>query len=249
MTLATAFAAHLTGPSPAATEALAAAGLETEVSLLRSYARGDREVDAGVLLPGWSGRRCTAGPQPPKDAEAGELWFDIGELTAMLLVPRPAEELAELPPHLRERLTPFVSWLSVAPAASWQLTGWADAVGRPDPATAGLSARDAADYAGYFGKAMANAGDWRALAQTFPKSVAEQLWAHPEPEFAGYVEEGVARVLPRDRALAGPAEDEDEDDFEDELVDEGSRLPGVRMRTHVSTQLGLLDTGRWPRSS
>ena len=257
MTLSTAFATYLAGPPRAGAGALAdelaAAGLSTAAGLLRSWAHGESEA----VLADWPGQRCSIGARLPAGAAAGELWFDVGELSLMLLVPRPADELAELPPQVRDRLTPFVSWLAVAPVAAWQVRGWAGAVGRADPVAAeapddqavtGLRGLDAAAYAGYFGKAMATADDWHAVVKAVGGALLDRLWPGDEPELAGYVEEGVVRVFARDLA---PVDAEDDEPADDELEDEATPLKGVRVRTHVATQLGLFDsapaTGRWPR--
>jgi hypothetical protein len=266
VSLATAFAAYLRQPPRGAADAFAAnlesAGLSAAASLLRTYAaKGDTDADAGELLPGRSDRRCAIGSRPPADCAPGDVWFDVGEVIPMLLVPRPLDELAELSAHHLQRLTPYVSWLSIAPAAVWQVRGWALATGggqlasdQPEHAPAtGLRALEARAYAGYFGKSMADTEDWNAVARAFPRPVVERLWPDDESELGGYVEEGVVCVLRRDVALHDPDGSDLVDlDDECELEDETTPLPGVRLRTHVSTQLGLFDsspsTGRWPRT-
>ena len=267
MSLATGFAAYLSRPLDTMHEfaaQLESAGLSTAAMLLGTCAKqGHAETDAGSVLTAWSGRRCSIGPRPPPDCVAGDVWFDIGELTAMVLLPRPPEELVDLPAGPRERLTPYVSWLSTVPAAVWQVRGWVLATGGRErmpngpperaPAT-GLPAREAHEYAAYFGKSMADAHDWYAVTRAFPRPVPEQLWPDDEPELGGYVEEGVVRVLRREDAMHQEPHVEDAEETENghELEDESTPLEGVRVRTHVSTQLGLFDsspsTGRWPRT-
>jgi hypothetical protein len=252
MTLGSAFAAYLSDQSIAAALADELAGqLPGPAALLRMSDAGPTSVDGALLDPCWAGRRCHVGTAPPDDAAAGDLWFDPVEVVGMLLVPRPAEEYASWPAAVRERMTPTVSWLSVSPARTWQVRGWAEASGTaivlgdaPDQApVTGLSGWAAGRYTTFFGKALADRFDWTAVYELGP-DVARVLWPEDSgPELAGYVGEGEVLVLDREHALV-PDDDEDDDDEDDDgdddFQDDAEPLTGVTFRTHVSSQQGLL---------
>ncbi len=261
MTVAAAFAAYLADPARygGLVRALDSAGLEGQAALLRAFqADGAGSADGSLLGPAWAGRRCGLGLTPPAEAAGSDLWFDPVEVAVMILVPRPAAQYAAWPAPVRQRMTPFVSWLAIARTSAWQVRGWADVaggtgvpadLGDTEPAT-GLSGRTAKDYAAYFGKGLADAFDWRAVAAM--GSVAVRLWPDNTPELMGYVGEGEVSVLLRDQALSSAeddeADDEEEEEEEEGFLDDATPLPGVAVRTHVSSQLGLFgDRLEWGR--
>lgn len=258
MTLSAAFASHLVDPS--STEGLAdelsSAALDRDAELLRRFAvDGVHTIDGEFASRQWAGHPCHLGVTPPDDAMGGDIWFDVVEVVAMMLIPRPPAVVASWPAAVRERMTANVSWLSVAPVAGWQVAGWASASGTDvegvgsvgtRPAT-GLSGWTASRYATFFGKASADRFDWAAVHE-MPAAVAASLW-HVEagPELVGYIGEGRVLVLDREQSIiAGNDSADDADDageLDQEFVDDAEPLVGVRFRTHVSSQVGLIETG------
>jgi len=259
MSVAAAFAAYLSDPASYRdlVHALDSAGLKGQAALLRAFqADGTDSADGSVLSQSWAGRRCALGIAPPREAVGGDLWFDPVEVAVMILVPRSAGQYAAWPSPVQQRMTRFVSWLAIARTSAWQVRGWAEVSGRADvpvdldgtgPAT-GLSGQAANAYAAYFGKGLADALDWRAVAALGP--VAARLWPDNVPEFVGYVGEGEVSVLRKDQALSAGEDDEQDGNGEDDaFLDDVTSLSGVAFRTHVSSQLGLVgDRSRWSRA-
>lgn len=253
--MATAFAAYLIEPGHyrVLVRALDSAGLDGQGALLRAYwADGADSADGTLLGSVWAGRQCALGLTPPADAAGGDLWFDPVEVSVMVLVPWPAEQYAAWPMHVRQRMTRYVSWLSIDRTSAWQVRGWADAtggtgvpaeLGNTGPAL-GLSGQTADSYARYFGKTFATYFAWRAVAAM--GSLGERLWPDNTPELTGYGNEGEVTVHRRDQALS--PEDDDEADDDDGIFGDWPPLPGVAFRTQISNQLGLFnDRSRWGR--
>lgn len=90
-------------------ELLPAVNLVDEANALKTYleqgSKGIYTMQQGV----WAGRRCYVGPYPPAQAEFGDLWFDVVELTPMVLVP-----------NLEKQSKDVISWLAVHPVYMWQ---------------------------------------------------------------------------------------------------------------------------------
>lgn len=246
------FAAHLVQPSgpprPALLEALTEAGDGVAAIL----AQVDDERRWRLLPPAagvWQGRRWWADPRPPSDGRAGDVWFDTRELTLCLLLPRPEHTLIGADDYWRARMTPFESWLAVRPTSVWQYRGYCRATGRPAPTVAddlaatepvrGLRGAEADDYCEFFGKAPATAFDWEAAAAFCTPAEATALWLDDGRELGGYAMEDAVVVLDREHALS--AEPGGTDRAEKHLVDDGMPLPDVRFRTHVQSQIGILE--------
>ncbi len=209
------------------------------------------QLSAHTLAPEMSpllGRRCWVNSMPPAEAFGGELWFDTVEVAMAILVPRPAREVEAFSADEALYMTPNVSWLSVRPARVWQLLGFYAAVGyelhRPlgpeSHHAMGPSGYEADRYATFFGKSLATWESWWAAAAAFDQPALDALWPLCTPELGGYAQEDRLVAMNRCRALspdpdptaAFPTE-------ERHLVEEAQWLPGVRLRTEVSCQLGL----------
>jgi hypothetical protein len=259
MSVAAAFAAYLRDPASYGNlvHELDSAGLNGQAAFLRAFqADGAVSADGGELGPEWTGRRCALGIAPPQEAVDGDLWFDPVEVAVMILVPRPSRQYAAWPLPVQQRMTRFVSWLAIARTTAWQVRGWTDAASAEveipaeladtEPAT-GLSGWEANAYAAYFGKSLADAFDWQAVAAM--GSEAARLWPDNSSELIGYVGEGEVSVLSKDRALSADEDDEEDANGEDNgFLADATPLPGVAFRTHISSQLGLLtDRSRWNR--
>ncbi|HLP88840.1 MAG TPA: hypothetical protein VK184_09670 [Nostocaceae cyanobacterium] len=84
-------------------------GLQNEAKLLTAYFdQGIQKID-NFQTDIWGQRRCFIGKFLPENAEIGDIWFDIVELTPMILIPSPYSPLIEM----RE-------WVSIRPVYTWQ---------------------------------------------------------------------------------------------------------------------------------
>jgi hypothetical protein len=97
------------GVGRALAQVLHQTGLYDDSQLLAAYCdRGSHlisELKWGIL----GKRRCFVGTNLPLEADSGDLWFDVVELTPMLLVP--AQNASSI--DMRE-------WISIHPAYIWQ---------------------------------------------------------------------------------------------------------------------------------
>jgi hypothetical protein len=84
-------------------------GLQNEAQLLTTYfEQGIQKID-NFQTEIWGQRRCFIGKDLPENAEIGDMWFDIVELTPMVLIPSvyiPSIEMRE--------------WISIHPVYAWQ---------------------------------------------------------------------------------------------------------------------------------
>lgn len=85
-------------------------GLHGEGQALEAYCKHNFQVIHDFEDSTWGKRRCFIGPDLPSQAEPGDLWFDIVELTSMILVPAPHTPMAAA---MRE-------WVSTHPVYVWQ---------------------------------------------------------------------------------------------------------------------------------
>jgi hypothetical protein len=157
----------------------------------------------------WRGRPIWLGPQLPPVPQAGQLWFDTVELTAMVLLPREPPE-ADWHPDAVARWTPFVGWLATRPVTVWQyraflalvrfVSGEADATSfkghdpvrilDDDPDTAPvtrLTAAEAKDFAMWMGKQLPSQDMWQIARGLMPNAI-DVLWGQPRKEWIGYPE-------------------------------------------------------------
>ncbi|MBO0859167.1 MAG: hypothetical protein J2P21_11955 [Chloracidobacterium sp.] len=157
--------------------ALNYSGFHNESFALRKYLESQAEgADQPVEL-NWGPRKCYVGINLPPKPNPGDVWFDIVELTPMILIP------------LKSNIHPPSVWLAMHPVYEWQFKGFLGCVklGRKrieleHPADY-LSAKrfndlggknyitdvyhdEALAYAGWFGKILSGQDDLR-YAKTF----------------------------------------------------------------------------------
>ncbi|KLL11068.1 hypothetical protein FrCorBMG51_13685 [Protofrankia coriariae] len=231
-------------------------GLYLERDLLQARRDGlARRLPAPESAGIWSGRRCWLGWYPPdtSEASAGDLWFDPVEISLMVLIPQTQEDLAELaalPPRFLARQTPFVGWVSVRQMAVWQAMGCSLVAGRdllvdtdagpPHAAVAGVPPALAWDIALFLGKATCDPDYWEAAHEALSAEELTDMWPDDAPEHAGEVNSGFWIVVGRDDVLAGTPWDNDlGDSFP--YLHASYPAPGVRFRTAVSSQLGIIN--------
>ncbi|WP_322779203.1 hypothetical protein [Frankia sp. Cas4] len=235
--------------------ALDSNGLLLERDLMQTH-RGSQAgwvptpKSAGV----WNGRRCWLGWYPPNlnEVSAGDLWFDPVEISLMIIIPRsPADlaELAALPPRFLARQTPFAGWIAIRQMAVWQAVGYSLLTGHdlridteassPAAAVAGVSPALAQDVSLFFGKGTCDPEYWEATHEAFSKNELADLWREDAPEHGGEENSGFWIVVERADAMAGLPWTQPADGFP--YLDEPFPAPGVRFRTAVSTQIGIID--------
>jgi hypothetical protein len=250
-----------TRPTPALVDALEAAGLVAEAELLSRWsgAQFESTVPAGP----WAGRSVTASLVPPAPREPGELWFDPLELVLMLLTAaEPLDPHERYAPEAIANYEPFHSWLATRAVGRWQLAAFlALAEIRPrtiqvEPAikpfdpdrilagdefepAVGLTYGEAALFANWLGKLVADVDDWAAAARILGPAEIAELWGSSRREWGGKIDEGVALAIGREDL------DEDGDELvaarvEGSVFGEGSAPVDVGVRTRVSTRFGLL---------
>lgn len=252
-------------------DALEAAGYRVEAYLLARW-------DGGVMLTEirlddvvWSGRRAWVGPVLPAQPEAGEIWLDVCELVPMLLLPRePPDDPSEYAPGVLERLTPFVSWLSMRPVERWQVAGLLSVARiaprevqitspvRPldrerllagdetEPATRALPG-EATLYATYFWKGLASREDWEAARAALVPEELAALWGPLRREWNGAVTEDIYSVVTPETIDVDPEEAYEEDPElrapDRILYGEFEGPADVGFRTGINTQIGLRTGG------
>ena len=244
-------------------DALTATGLATEARLLAHYAThgpGRHVITNGLF----AGREAHVGAHLPQ-AEADALWFDIAELTLMLLLGRDPRELDDLSPEARSRLGPTVSWMSLRPTARWQIGAFLDVAPRApisqpydlpfpffDPARLlagdelGAVTRSTCDeaglYANWFSKGLCTEKAWKAATRVFAGVAGGPPWGHPPREWAGeaYFDEALRVVMSPDTVGLDPRDLVDETDPKLRMVyGEWAAPDDVTFRTAVSAQRGL----------
>jgi hypothetical protein len=236
--------------------ALDANRLHLEHDLMKTHRDGGEGWVAAPESAGiWRGHRCWLGWYPPElnEISAGDLWFDPVEISLMITVPWPAAkraELAALPAHFLNELTAFVGWMSVRQMAPWQAIGYSlltdcdlqidTAATPPDAAVAGVSPALACNIALCFGKEICDSVYWEAAHEAFSAEERADLWREDAPEHGGEENSGFWIVIERTKAMAGLAWNTfGTDTFP--YLDEPFPAPGVRFRTAVSAQLGIID--------
>ncbi len=229
-------------PSLALINQLNESGYVLEGFLLNRY-RDHGPGEAEVALPdhAWAGARAHLGPELPASARAGELWFDVCEVGAMVLVPNDPPE-ADWSAEARASWTALRAWLSLRPVAVWQYRAFLALakIGRmeqqlapPFPLLDGeriagagdetrhaarLTCAEAAFYSHWLGKSLANRYLWLAAAHQLPRAV-ERLWGSAKKEWEGWGNEEEAIAI-------SPAT------FELDVADERDRadMPSVEQR-------------------
>lgn len=238
-----------------------------ESFLLERWAAGEAVTEVDLEDFVWSGRRAWIGAMLPEAPAAGDLWFDVCEVVPMILLPRQIEgDPSEYAPGVLERLTPFVSWLSLRPVAKWQFGAFLELarlarrpvqveppfrVFDPERILAGnelepltrVTAGEAALYATWLGKGKADLESWRTAAAFLRPEELAALWGPRRREWAGDVDEGLHVVVTPETFDVDPdelLEDDPELQAPSRLVYGELEAPeDVGFRTSVSTQLGL----------
>jgi hypothetical protein len=261
-------------------DALRASGRRVEARLLSAHVDEGRD-HALVEDPHTSllGRRAWIGPRPPANAAAGDVWLDTCDLSLMVLVarePLPAWDQPGPPPaHV---YPPLLGWLAWRATARWQLRAFMElAELSPREATAaplaafdrarwdgddetapvaGVTRAEAMAYARFFGKTLADLGDWQAARVMVSSTAMDELWS------AGPGREWVAFSLTSepDRPVAvGPEMLDLDPDAALEAEDDGHAIEpriifgpwehfdDVGFRTAVPAAGGLLLPGRFER--
>lgn len=258
--LAEIYAAFIRDP-PGGLPALVA-GLEqaehwVEAEWLAAHADGR---DPGLVTQPFSrhlGRRLWIAPDPPGDAAAGDVWFDVVEIMPMILLPSEPLGWREEKPLVT--YPPLQGWLACRPVAPWQYDGYrilTDQAGRDDPGAAwaaGVSQEEAVRYARHAGKTLATSFEWQAATEFVSAATLDDLWSEQFGEWSGErsdYDEELAFVVRRDTF------DLDLDDILDAHELEGGQDPrgwtvfsrnerqaGIGFRTTVNLQIGLMSRG------
>lgn len=92
-------------------------GLQNESKALAAYLELKTASSSGFVETKWDRRKCYAGPLLPPNPEIDDVWFDVVELTPMILIN------ADISPSL-----PRATWLSMHPVQLWQFQGFLGSV-------------------------------------------------------------------------------------------------------------------------
>ena len=109
-----------------------------------------------------------------------------------------------------------------------------------------ISYGEAALYASWVGKGLADLDDWQAVGRFVPGAAMQALWGSLRGEWAGACnfDESLRLVVTRENYLLDPRDEADADEVPRRdlrmLYGEWERPDAVGFRAHVSTQLGLL---------
>ena len=98
-------------------------GLENEARSLQLYLESGNEVVGKIEGGIWSDRRYFVGPYPPVNCQPGDLWFDVIELTLMVLIPHQSD-----PEMLEPNNNVLPAWVSTHPVYVWQFRAFLNLV-------------------------------------------------------------------------------------------------------------------------
>lgn len=84
-------------------------GLQKEGQALEDYFESNAEKGKGIQGRDWNGRRCFIGAHLPPNLRPGDVWFDITEISPMILIP-PSDKSSTSPGQL----------ISLHPVYVWQ---------------------------------------------------------------------------------------------------------------------------------
>ncbi|MGH2461500.1 MAG: hypothetical protein ACRDIY_21805 [Chloroflexota bacterium] len=235
----------------------------TDVSLaLSAYLRSGSGARFQLPTGLWAGHRCQAGPLLPTDAEPGDLWYDVVELTPMVLLPGPD------PARVGSR-----RWVSLHPAYVWQfrtfrkLVDWRVAsryfltvkdllaperfvVQGAFDDVANIYFEEALAYARWFGKFLARQFDLQAARDFLPPREFEallpaglRLWDEVEPVGSEFTRAAIGRDtldLDADAESELRASGENVSLSDRMLFEEWDHEPNVGFSTMALAQTGLL---------
>jgi hypothetical protein len=109
---------------------LAQSGYDLESWLISLYFNGVNEINISLDNCVWSNRKAWIGSHLPTNANPGDIWMDTVEMTPMILIPTPPEEVAEWSEELLNRLhnNTNLGWVSLRPVAGWQFSAFLELV-------------------------------------------------------------------------------------------------------------------------
>lgn len=189
-----------------------------ESFLLEQYlANGEGSYIINIPQSYFLGRRAWVSENAPTNAAAGDVWYDLKENAASLLIPSESITWLVNPPlHPYE---PFRCWLSVRPVKQWQFFAWKNIQqNAPTEVTdedankpvTGVSLQEAKKYAAFFGKRLPDHTDWKPVLDFVSQSVFEYLWEDQTAEWSGlksYVDEDYALAVTPENTQSDPDEE------------------------------------------
>ena len=247
------------GPARALASALRQEGCALQGALLDIYLEGATTPD--FVPPGhgvWTGNRVFLGPTPPEQPLAGDIWFDVCELSPMLLVPREGcagRSRDEL--ELSTEQSEFYSWLSILPVADWQFAVFRELaptrgsllapgfeVASAPRAAAGVTHGEARLYCNWFGKGLAGLFDWQLTVHAFADPIINAMWSGLPREWAGDLllnEDVLGVALSPETWLSDPDEMLDEAGSDHPMIQRrATREKTTGFRTRVYADLGVV---------
>ncbi len=171
------FAEHLRKRSSVAALALAA-DLAGTGDLMRSrMLHRFAEHGEGLVPADWwaTGATCWLGLEPPTAWAGNTLWFDPLEVACALFTP-----LDNSPSEAG-----LASWMSVEPAAAWQIRGAHDVSPDVPGLPADMTGEGAVRYGSLFGKALMHSIDWNDALRAHGDAVVRRMWGSPRAHFGG----------------------------------------------------------------
>lgn len=220
-----------------------------EAHLLERFAR---EGTGSVVINegSWHGRTAWIGPQLPKTSEAGQLWFDTIELTAMVSLARPPPE-ADWAPQAIQRWTPLLGWLSLHPVSVWQYNAYVAMTKGPPlrilrdveemaPVTS-VTPLEAHDFCRWMSKQLPEAFFWEIVRDKMRDSF-DRIWGASVKEWFGWPEPDENEAF----ALTPQTIDENPYEQEGDVSPDrrmryacNERSKDITFRTAVFTEVGL----------
>ncbi|MBO0800422.1 MAG: hypothetical protein J2P31_16510 [Blastocatellia bacterium] len=94
-------------------QVLGRSGLHDESKALETYLEASSISPSCLGELDWDQRKCYAGKYPPPKPNLGEVWFDVVELTPMLLIP-----------GIDEPSVDHACWIAMHPVYRWQFKGF-----------------------------------------------------------------------------------------------------------------------------
>lgn len=207
---------------------LAQSGYVLESWLISLYFNGVNEVNISVDNCIWSKRKAWIGHHLPINASPGDIWMDIVEMTPMILIPIPLEEVAEWSKELLERLhndTNF-GWVSLRPVANWQFSAFLELaviesydsqVPPPFPVmdttriignsevcsdVVNIIKREASIYALWFNKFTADPVSWEYAYDFLTQDEFYSLWGNTKREWINdFIDETTSVICTPETAL------------------------------------------------
>ncbi|MCI0526095.1 MAG: hypothetical protein L0Y56_01395 [Nitrospira sp.] len=94
-------------------------GLHLHGQALRMHVGKEGDAKFRIQQGLWKDRVCHVGAHPPFPAEAGDVWFDVVEISPMILIP----DIDDVS-MTNETRRGFPRWLSIQPVYVWQFMGF-----------------------------------------------------------------------------------------------------------------------------